>query len=105
MVSLTFWLAGLTVDGPTSLKLIWRGGVPFNAVLIIIDEVSIEATDAWMWWASGVFAGNDANRVAHDRRAPRNESASRSLYWPSVGGIGLEPMTSAMSTRRSNQLG
>ncbi len=39
MVSLTFWLAGLSVDGPPSLKLIGCGGVPVNAVNSIIRQV------------------------------------------------------------------
>ena len=38
MVSLTFWLVGLAVDGPTSLKLIGCGGVPVNAVTLIIRQ-------------------------------------------------------------------
>lgn len=48
MVSLTFWLAGLAVDGPASLKLIECGGVPVNAVgLIIRQDVKKSAWGAW----------------------------------------------------------
>ena len=47
MVSFTFWLAGLAVDGPASLKLIGCGGVPVNAVgLIIRQDVKLACLSA-----------------------------------------------------------